>query len=608
METASLNGERLPASVRRQFIENASCGAAAGNLGDINNQLTAREDMVSGPLHPRARDVRSMGAAAAGQQYQRVQRPSVRQPIHGPRWLDPEETLMANFWENDPIVGGPSPMPQVMPASAAPAAGGDQWWANDPIVEQSATAPAISAAPDLRPIPCAGPVRGAMGCDGRVSVEDAERPSAQERYDAALERVRQLKYPDVDPEAFRKAATGRQDTIIPGISMPGPLAPYDATQLSQHGMFFGLTDEATAGMDALGAGVSQLFGGNGPGMGDVFAARQELEAARRDLGREELGGWGTLAEIVGGMGSGGGVVKGATAVGARVPGLAQNVKAAVGAGSSGAAYGFGATDGDLIERGKGAGTGRLPLLQLQWPRQLCARSRKSHQSQCCGYHPPFRSRIGPRLGPSRPTKASYKAAERTGAVVDGGALNLLNHDVTQALMDAGMLLPNGRLVGGFPKVNGALSAMRQYMQAGSLTVKQARILRRTFSNIADSNDATEAMVGNMMLGQLDDFFEGLPVQAFSTNGKAGMDAVQHWARARKDYSRFKRTETIEKAVRNAGYAKEGLRTDFAGNSRPSSKATRSGAASPTARLLRWNGTFRAALSRTSCSTSAAAAR
>ena len=161
---------------------------------------------------------------------------------------------MANFWENDPIVSRPivtvpesKPLPNAMPISSATGAG--PFWANDPL---------------------AG--------------DEPPEQNAQGRYDAALEAYRALVAPQTDPQKFRQGVTERQPTIIPGISNAGPLAPYDATQLSQHGMFFGLTDEASAGMDAVGSQIGRLFsGGQGPDMGAVYAARQELEAARRDL-------------------------------------------------------------------------------------------------------------------------------------------------------------------------------------------------------------------------------------------------------------------------------------------------------------------------------------
>jgi hypothetical protein len=211
----------------------------------------------------------------------------------------------------------------------APAAGGGQFWANDAIV-------------DLTDTPA--------------------EPTAQQRYDAALEKIRQLEYPGMAPEEFRKSFVDPQATLIPGLNSDGYFAPYGATELAQHGLMFGLTDEARAGMDALGAGVGQIFnGGKGPGMGDVWNARLELEQARRDLGREKLGGWGTLAEVAGGLASGGKAAQAAATVGAQVPGMLQTAKGLLGAAVSGGAYGFGSTDGGIEQRlpaaGIGAGTG-----------------------------------------------------------------------------------------------------------------------------------------------------------------------------------------------------------------------------------------------------------
>lgn len=452
---------------------------------------------------------------------------------------------MANFWENDPIVAPGSapnskPSPGAMPiaAAGAPAAGGE-FWASDPIVQ-----------------------------------DEAAEPTAQERYDAALEKVRQLQFPEVDPEKFRTAMTERQATLIPGVTNSGPMAPYDATQLSQHGMFFGLTDEATAGIDALGAGIGQLFnGGKGPGMGDVYATRQELEAARRDLGREQSGIWGQVAELAGGLGAGGMAAKGAMSLGAKAPGMFQQAKGLLGASGSGAAYGFGSTDGGMEERGTGAAAGGLTGLAAGAFAPLVVRGAQKLLSVPAGMAAKSTAKSAIAAAPTgqqirAASKASYRAAENTGAVVDGDALNLLSHDIHQFLGDAGMLLPkSGKLIGAGAKVEGALKALRQYTEHGSLTVKQAMTLNKTFRRAANSADPDEARIGAALVKHLDDFMENLPVSAFSTNGKAGMDAVKHWSEARKTYARFKRTDVIEKAIRNAGYAKdgfaEGLRSQFA---------------------------------------------
>lgn len=443
---------------------------------------------------------------------------------------------MANFWEADPIVspaGAPKslPLPNAMPIHAGGAMSGasaSQWWANDPIVEA-----------------------------------EASEPTAQQRYDTALETYRQLRFPNSDPAKFRKMMVDQNPTLIPGISMPGPLAPYGATQLSQHGMLFGLTDEASAGMDALGAGIGQLFGGKGPDMGDVWKASLELEQARRDLGREQMGGWGTLAEVAGGLGAGGMAAQGAAAVGAQVPGALQTLKGLTGAAASGGAYGFGAADGGINERlpaaGIGAGTGVVAGAAAPWV------ARGAQKLFSAPANAAAKSATKAAIG-SAPTaaaikaraRAGYKAAEKTSAVVDGSATNLLSHDVRSMLGDEGILLQSGQLVGGYPKLAGALSALDQFGATGAMTVKQAMTLNRTFRNAAKSTDPAEAAIGMTMVKQLDDFFESLPVQAFSTNGKSGMDAVKLWGEARKDWARFKKTDTVERAIYSAGLHQDGF--------------------------------------------------
>ncbi len=431
---------------------------------------------------------------------------------------------MVSFWERDPVVShGTEPL-------AAPA--GDDWWSSDPVVGEDAPAPV--------------------------------EPTAQERYDAALDGYRALKFPDMDAATFRARMVDGS-----GIA-PGPLAPYGAGDFANHGAMFGFTDELGAGIDAAGPWIANLFG-VGPDAGEIYSAALELEQARRDLGREQAGGWGTLAEVVGGLASGGTAVKGAASIGAQVPGVWQTVKGLTGAGASGAAYGFGSTDGDLEERLPGAGIGAATSLVAGAAAPVVARG---VQKFARGLGQKAATRAAVAAAPEAATikaasKAGYKAADDTGAVIGGNALNLLNHDVGQFLGKEGLLFPKtGKLMGGYPKLEAAVKALRQYAAKGSLSIAEAQTLNRTFRKVAGSTDPGESRLGLALVNQLDDFMESLPVTAFSTNGKAGMDAVQFWAQARKDWGRYKRTDAIEKAIYSAKLAKggfaEGLRSQFVG--------------------------------------------
>ena len=180
-----------------------------------------------------------------------------------------------------------------------------------------------------------------------LAVSDAEQA-----YEAAMEKYRRVKFPEMSPGAFRER-TG------------GTLAPYGAGELADQGRFFGFSDEIAAGVDAAVPLVTNLFGA-GPDAGEMFNVSLELEQARRDLGREQMGLMGTVAEVAGGLsafGPGGGPATAAAGLApAAAPAVAPSLLrttaqgAATGA-SAGAIAGFGSTDGDFGDRATGAGWG-----------------------------------------------------------------------------------------------------------------------------------------------------------------------------------------------------------------------------------------------------------
>lgn len=211
---------------------------------------------------------------------------------------------------------------------------------------------------DAPPVDAAAPAASA-------SRYQQAKPLAQARYEDALEKYRQLKYPDMDPAEFRSRLVDERPGLIPGTKSAGMLGPYGAGELADQGRFFGFSDEIAAGVDAAVPFVANLFG-TGPDAGEMFNAALELEQARRDLGREQMGVMGTVAEVAGGLsafGPGGGP---ATAAAGLTPAAAPAVAptllrstvqgAATGAGA-GALAGFGSTDGDLADRAKGAAGG-----------------------------------------------------------------------------------------------------------------------------------------------------------------------------------------------------------------------------------------------------------
>lgn len=165
----------------------------------------------------------------------------------------------------------------------------------------------------------------------------------QQRYDEALEAVRQQKFSDVPAEKFAKFAERTY-------------APYGPGELADHSISAGLLDEINASGSAAVSGLEKLLTGNGPGFGEAYTANKELEEARRDLGREQSGKTGAAAEIAGGFVS----VGPGKALSALLP-LWQKagIGAAQGAGLGGA-YGAGAADDNRIVEGvKGGGLGAI---------------------------------------------------------------------------------------------------------------------------------------------------------------------------------------------------------------------------------------------------------
>lgn len=174
---------------------------------------------------------------------------------------------------------------------------------------------------------------------------------AQQRYDSALENVRQSQFSDFTPEQFQQVANTQ-------------FQPYNFQGVAQNAQTFGFGDEINAGMGALGSQVRNWLGGGGQNFGEAYSTYEALEQARRDLGREQLGWGAPVADIVGGF-SGLGPAR--TATGAVAPAAVSltspqaMANAVIGGTGLGFLGGFGSTDGGLPERTEsgaiGAGVG-----------------------------------------------------------------------------------------------------------------------------------------------------------------------------------------------------------------------------------------------------------
>lgn len=166
--------------------------------------------------------------------------------------------------------------------------------------------------------------------------------TARHKYDTALKKIRDTQFPGMSDEQWAEYAKKA-------------FPPLDVKGLAQHGQLFGLTDEIDSFIGALGSQVKDwVTPGDQVGYGEAFKDFQDLNQSRRDVGRQQLGGVGTAAEVVGGLSSFTPAVAAAPAV---APSLLSTSLKSAGTGSvMGGAYGFGAADEDRL---MGAGTGAL---------------------------------------------------------------------------------------------------------------------------------------------------------------------------------------------------------------------------------------------------------
>lgn len=157
-------------------------------------------------------------------------------------------------------------------------------------------------------------------------------PSSEQRYNSALETVRQSQFADMTPEQW----TDYSSTI---------LAPQGFQGIAQQGQLFGLSDEIGAGIGAFGSQVRNWMGDeSAPGFGEAYGQYSELEQARRDLGRENLGApLSVAAELIGGTSIFAPAAAGVNA--ALAPSRMKSVGTGAAAGAlMGGLYGFGSAD------------------------------------------------------------------------------------------------------------------------------------------------------------------------------------------------------------------------------------------------------------------------
>lgn len=403
----------------------------------------------------------------------------------------------------------------------------------------------------LNSVPIFGQINSGLQMLGdKLFPEQQSGIDPQERYDRALQRVREQQYPDMPDEQWQRFSKEA-------------FAPYGATELMQHGALYGLTDEMAAGVQSAGSGIQHAFTGQGPDLGQAYQIDQELQRARRDLGRQQMGGWGTAAELVGGLGSGGArTAPFAAAQGGNA--FLNATRNLGGATIQGAAYGAGSTDGGLEERAlgalAGATTAGATAAALPAGFKIIGRLEQRGNNAAALQNAVQSAPAGRAIRAE--AKGYYDAVKSTDAMVDTPAMQILNHDMRTLVQNEGLVLPNGRVNTAYPKVANAVRALDQYA-SGPMLMPEAQTLLKTLRGVAKSTDPQEARIGTMMVHQYEDFFEGLPPQAFAQGD--GVAATENWARARQTYARFKRTDDIEEAIYRAGLENDfstGMRTQI----------------------------------------------
>lgn len=150
----------------------------------------------------------------------------------------------------------------------------------------------------------------------------------------------------------------------------------------------------------------------------------------------------------------------------------------------------------------------------------------------------------------------YKELDDMGAVIKSESVTKLSTQLKDTIIKQGFDADI------HPKVAAALNRF-DAIKGTSRSTSEIDILRRVAQSAARSTEPDEARLGNLMIGKVDDFLDGLKRQDFSKYGKdIGLkykDARQLWRRVRKS-ELIK--EAFEKADLQASGFENGIRTQF----------------------------------------------
>lgn len=405
-------------------------------------------------------------------------------------------------------------------------------------------------------------------------------PTAQERYDSALGNVRKL-YPNMSDKAFEEYAHGRKSispmSFLGNIPILGPilapgtgdragaLDPYTPQQLAQNAQIFSAGDEISSASSALTDAAM--------GKGNNWDAYQELNQARQNLGREQAGGVGQAAEIVGGLtslGPGTQAVSTAAQAGNGIVNMGKSMLGGAATGGvMGAAYGMGATEGDLgqrLEGAKNAGTagaivgGTLPAVFGAVANKAASMGSRRAVNQAIK-NAPDASDL------KAASSALFKKVDDAGITVNTEKFSGLVNDLVsnaKKMRISESLDPKAHA--SFMELIGALDDVQR--NGGKLTISDLHTLRQIAQKAAQSSEGRDAMFAGTIIDGLDNFVTkssniNLPANRIGNNqagwGNDLMQAISTWGRAR-------RVGKIEEAIYRAGLAASGeangLRIEF----------------------------------------------
>lgn len=352
--------------------------------------------------------------------------------------------------------------------------------------------------------------------------------------------------------------------------LPGILGQFDNTSRAaqsgfNQGLTFGFGDELYAGATAPIRALPGLVNGEGYDLGKAY---EEGLASQRQGDRQTQ----ALNPVASGLGEvTGAIVNPASRVLAPVKGATPlvNVLRGVGGGAAtGAAYGFGSSDGDIGDRLRGAATGGgigagmgvvAPWLAKKGGDMVEGALQRRATSQAI--------KSAPTAAEQRAASATmFQGVDNSGVTADTNKFAALVQGlVTGAKRDR--INPNldPKATAAYQELIGALDDVQK--NGGSLTISDLHTLRQIAQKSAVSSEGRDAMFSNRIVEALDNFIGQpgnlkLPANRIGQGGQAGnelLKAISTWGRARK-------TGLVEAAIEKAqnypSGVESGLRSQF----------------------------------------------